>query len=161
MTAKPKTGSDKTSACYSHLVQCLRDSVVVYHQTTLVHWGLMGCNFFALHKLTEQIYEEMQDGIDTIAEHIRSLDIATPSTVSDLTYSLLPDVPLEDCFKQDEIVLQLATNHNFLAVKFEKLAQLSEAMGDQLTLDLAVERGRAHKKFQWLLKSNVGHKKGR
>jgi hypothetical protein len=29
-------------------------------------------------------------------------------------------------------------------------------MQDQLTLDLAIERGRVHKKFQWLLKSNLG-----
>jgi DNA-binding ferritin-like protein len=36
---------------------------------------------------------------------------------------------------------------------------MAEAMGDQLTLDLAVERGRAHKKFQWLLKSNLDYKK--
>jgi hypothetical protein len=28
-------------------------------------------------------------------------------------------------------------------------------MGDQLTLDVGVERGRAHKKFQWLLKANL------
>jgi DNA-binding ferritin-like protein len=36
------------------------------------------------------------------------------------------------------------------------LAEEAEAMQDQLTLDLAIERGRVHKKFQWLLKSNLG-----
>ena len=36
-----------------------------------------------------------------------------------------------------------------------ELSKEAEAIGDQLTMDLAAERGRAHKKQQWLLKSNL------
>lgn len=154
-----KVQSDKTTACYVHLVQCLRDSVFLYHQTTIVHWGLMGGKFYSIHKLTQKIYEEMQDGVDTVAEHIRSLDIATPKTVEDLVYSNLATIPMENCFDQDAIIKQLSANHNLLAKKFEELAAMAEAIGDQLTLDLGVERGRAHKKFQWLLKSTLDYKK--
>lgn len=131
----------------------------LYQQTLLVHWNLMGGKFYSIHKLTQEIYEDMQDGNDSIAEHIRSLDIATPKTVEDLTYSTLPAIPLENCFNQEAIIAQLAANHNVLAATFENLAQMSEGIGDQLTLDLAIERGRAHKKFQWLLKSNLDYKK--
>lgn len=155
----PKIQPEKTTACYSCLVQCLRDSVHVYNQTLLVHWGLMGGKFYSIHKLTQKIYEELQDGIDTIAEHIRSLDIATPKTVEDLIYSTMPSIPLENCFDQEAIIRQLATNQNMIADKFNNLASMAEAIGDQLTLDLAVERGRVHKKFQWLLKSNLEYKK--
>lgn len=150
-----KMQADKSSTCYCHLVQCLRDSVYLYHQTTLVHWGLMGGKFYSIHKLTQTIYEEMQDGIDTVAEHIRSMDIATPKTVEDLVYSNMESIPLDNYFEQEAIIRQLATNHLLLSKKFEDLAAMSESMGDQLTLDLGVERGRAHKKFQWLLKSNL------
>ena len=151
--AKPQ--ANKTSTCYAHLVQCLRDSMHLYQQTLLVHWGLMGSKFYQIHTLTQMIYEEMQEALDVIAEHIRSLDIATPKTVEDLTYSNLPSVPLEDCFKQEAIISQLAANQNTLADRFQDLAAMAETLGDQLTLDLAVERGRAHKKFQWLLKANL------
>lgn len=154
-----KIQPEKVTACYSCLVQCLRDSVHVYNQTLLVHWGLMGGKFYSIHKLTQEIYEEMQGGVDTIAEHIRSLDIATPKTVEDLVYSTMPSIPLENCFDQEAIIRQLATNQNMLADKFTDLASMSESLGDQLTLDLAVERGRFHKKFQWLLKSTLDYKK--
>ena len=120
---------------------------------------MMGSKFYPIHKLTQDIYEDMQDGIDVIAEHIRSLDIATPKTVEDLTYSTMPGVPLENCFDQETIIRQLATNHNLLAQRFQDLAAMAEAAGDQLTLDLGVERGRVHKKFQWLLKSSLDYKK--
>jgi DNA-binding ferritin-like protein len=119
----------------------------------------MGGKFYQLHLLTERIYKELEEGIDTIAEHLRSLDIATPKTVEDLVYSTMPEVPLENCFNQDAIILQLATNHNLLAVKFEELAKMSDQIGDQLTLDLGVQRGRVHKVNQWLLKSNLDYKK--
>lgn len=155
----PKIQPEKTTACYSCLVQCLRDSVHIYNQTLLVHWGLMGGKFYSIHKLTQEIYEELQGGVDTIAEHIRSMDIATPKTVEDLIYSTLPSIPLENCFDQEAIIRQLATNQNILADQFANLATMAETVGDQLTLDLAVERGRAHKKFQWLLKSNLDYKK--
>lgn len=150
-----KTQPNKSTACYVALVQALRDSMHLYQQTLLVHWNLMGGKFYFIHKLTQEIYEDMQDGNDTIAEHIRSLDIATPKSVEDLTYSNLPKIPLEDCFKQEQIIGSLASNHNQLAGVFQDLAAMAETIGDQLTLDLAVERGRAHKKFQWLLKANL------
>lgn len=154
-----KIQPEKVTACYSCLVQCLRDTIYLYNQTLLVHWGLMGGKFYSIHKLTQEIYEEMQEGADTIAEHIRSLDIATPKTVEDLVYSTMPSVSLDNCFDQEAIIRQLATNQNLLAEKFTNLASMAETMDDQLTLDLAVERGRAHKKFQWLLKSNLDYKK--
>lgn len=120
---------------------------------------MMGGKFYQVHLLTERIYQEMEEGNDTIAEHIRSLDIAAPKTVEDLMYSNLPAIPLDNCFNQEVIILQLATNHNMLAQRFEDLAKMSEQIGDQLTLDLGVERGRVHKKNQWLLKSTLDYKK--
>jgi DNA-binding ferritin-like protein len=65
--------------------------------------------------------------------------------------------PIPDsCFDQDGMIRALAVNNNSLAESFHLLAEEAEAMQDQFTLDLAVERGRAHKKFQWLLKSTLG-----
>jgi len=115
----------------------------------------MGSKFYSIHKLTQEIYEELQDGLDVIAEHIRSLDISTPLSVEDLNHSMIEEVPT-NCFDQDGMIRTLAVNNNTLAESFNLLAEEAEAMKDQLTLDLAIERGRAHKKFQWLLKSNLG-----
>ena len=150
-----KVKMDPKSTCYCHLVQLLRDTSYLLNQTYIVHWNLMGGKFYSIHKLTNEIYEEMQDGLDVIAEHIRSLDISTPMSVEDLNNSTMLPVP-DSCFDQEGMIRSLATNHNSLAESFALLADEAEMMKDQLTLDLAVERGRAHKKFQWLLKSNLG-----
>ena len=150
-----KVKMDSKSTCYCHLVQLLRDTSYLLNQTYIVHWNLMGGKFYSIHKLTQEIYEEMQDGLDVIAEHLRSLDISTPMTVEDLNNAVMQPIP-ESCFDQDGMIRALAVNNNSLAESFNLLAEEAEAMQDQLTLDLAIERGRAHKKFQWLLKSNLG-----
>ena len=114
----------------------------------------MGSKFYALHKLTQKIYEEMQEGLDTIAEHIRSMDIKTPTSVEDLNKSIMLSLP-EDCFDQEGMIAILAQNYNSLANNFIVLAEEAEKINDQLTLDLCVERARANKKQQWMLKSNL------
>lgn len=146
---------DSKSTCYCHLVQLLRDTSYLLNQTYIVHWNLMGSKFYSIHKLTQEIYEELQGGLDVIAEHIRSLDISTPLSVEDLNRSMIEEIPT-NCFDQDGMIRTLAVNNNALAESFNLLAEEAEAMKDQLTLDLAIERGRVHKKFQWLLKSNLG-----
>ena len=155
VTKMAKTKMDPKSTCYCHLVQLLRDTSYLLNQTYIVHWNIMGGKFYSIHKLTQEIYEEMQGGLDTIAEHLRSLDISTPMSVEDLNNSVMQPIP-DSCFDQDGMIRALAVNNNSLAESFHLLAQEAEAMQDQFTLDLAVERGRAHKKFQWLLKSTLG-----
>lgn len=145
---------DQKQTCYCHLVQLLRDTSYLLNLTYIVHWNVMGSKFYSIHKLTKKIYEEMQEGLDVIAEHIRSMDIKTPTTVEDLNNSLMISLP-DNCFDQEGMIASLATNYNNMAASFELLAEESEEMNDQLTMDLAIERARACKKHQWLLKSNL------
>ena len=146
---------DKKEVCYCHLVQLLRATSHLLNQTYIVHWNLIGTKFYSIHLLTEDIYKEMQEGLDTVAEHIRSLNISTPFCVMDLNEAKELDPLPHDCFAQDKMISVLAMNYNKLAESFSKLSEEAEELGDQLTMDLAAERGRAHKKQQWLLKSNL------
>ena len=138
-----------------HLVQCLRDSVMVFNQTQLVHWGLLGSKFYQIHLLTGDIQTEMVEGIDNIAEHIRSVNVMTPISVADLLSSRIKDLDNFDPFDQDKIISDLSIAHDMLAGFFEELAKYAGLIGDDLTQDLAVERGRVHKKNQWHLRATM------
>lgn len=146
---------DKKAICYCHLIQLLRGTSHVLNQTYIVHWNVMGSKFYQLHLLTERIYKEMQEGLDVVAEHIRSLDIKTPFCVMDLNQAKEMDPLPDDCFKQEELIETLASNYEQLATSFDLLAKEAESIGDQLTMDLAAERGREHKKQRWMLKSSL------
>jgi len=149
-----KVTPEMRQSCYCALVQSLRDTSYLLNQTYIVHWNVMGSKFYTIHKLTQDLYEEMQEGLDVIAEHIRSLNIKTPTSVEDLNKSIMMSLP-DDCFDQEGMLSTLAHNYDMLADSFATLAEESERIGDDLTMDLAVERGRANKKQQWLLKSNL------
>ena len=138
-----------------HLVQCLRDSVMVQNQTQVVHWSILGSKFYQIQLLTGDIQTEMVEGIDNIAEHIRSINVMTPASVVDLLSSRLKDIDVSDPFDQDKIILDLSTAHDMLASFFEELAKYAGMIGDDLTQDLAVERGRVHKKNQWHLRATM------
>ena len=138
-----------------HLVQCLRDSVMVFNQTQLIHWGLMGSKFYQIHLLTGDIQTEMTEGIDNIAEHIRSINVMTPISIADLLSSRIKDLENFDPFDQDKLILDISNAHDMLAAAFEELAKYAGMIGDDLTQDLAVERGRVHKKNQWHLRATM------
>lgn len=154
VTKNTKVTPEMKQSCYCNLVQALRDTSYLLNQTYIVHWNIMGSKFYSIHKLTKKIYEEMQEGLDTVAEHLRSMNIKTPTSVEDLNKSIMLSLP-EDCFDQEGMIATLAQNYNTLAEQFIALADEAEMIKDQLTLDLAVERARANKKQQWLLKSNL------
>ena len=66
----------------------------------------------------------MVEGIDNIAEHIRSINIMTPASVVDLLSSRIKDIDITDPFDQDKIILDLSVAHDMLARCFEELAKL-------------------------------------
>ena len=57
----------------------------------------------------------MVEGIDNIAEHIRSINIMTPASVVDLLSSRIKDIDITDPFDQDKIILDLSVAHDMLA----------------------------------------------
>ena len=154
-----ESGASDVQITHDHLVQCLRDSVHVYLQTQLVHWGLVGSKFFPIHQLTNDIQSEMIEGIDEVAEHIRSINYMTPSHVGDLVSSRIRPVDMSDVFDQERIILDLSNAHDDLAGYFEDLAKMSASIGDELTQDLAADRGRTHKKNQWHLRASMDYSK--
>ena len=48
--------------------------------------------------------------------------------------------------------------HNVLSGLFEELAKYAGMIGDDLTQDMAADRGREHAKHQWHLRSTLTYK---
>ena len=79
----------------------------------------------------------------------------TPVSVANLLSSRIKDIENFDPFDQDKLILDITTAHDMLAAAFEELAKYAGLVGDDLTQDLAVERGRIHKKNQWHLRATM------
>ena len=137
------------------VIQVLRDSMFVLEQTRLVHWGINGSKFYQIHLLTGDIQDEMHAGVDTIAEHARSINIMTPLSVNNLFSTRIQEIDMSNPYDEDKIILELSVVHDMLASLFEELAKYAGMIGDDLTQDMAADRGREHKKHQWHLRSTL------
>ena len=100
----------------------------------------------------------MHAGVDTIAEHARSINVMTPLGVENLLRTRMQEIDMSNPYDEDKIILELSVAHNVLAGLFEELAKYAGMIGDDLTQDMAADRGREHKKHQWHLRSTLTYK---
>jgi starvation-inducible DNA-binding protein len=143
----------------NHVVQSLQtlqaSTYVLYMKTQGFHWNVVGPNFYSLHKLSEEHYEDMAEAIDTIAERIRAMGHIAPSAYS--WYEKLSIIEEEPEIKDvKSCLMSLVTDHESISKMLKDSFDQAEKARDHGTGDLYVERMRAHEKAAWMLRSVLG-----
>src|SRR5215813_9820944 len=78
------------------LNQRLADSVDLQTQVKQAHWNVKGPDFIGLHKLFDEINEEVEDYVDEIAERVMQLGGSAAGTARvAAAKSTLPEYPLD------------------------------------------------------------------
>lgn len=78
------------------LQQALADSSDLAMQAKTAHWNVKGPHFIALHKLFDDLYEEVAEHVDTIAERMGALGGTVQGRVQDAAGTTrLKPYPLE------------------------------------------------------------------
>jgi len=71
------------------LSRLLADEYVLYTKTRNAHWNVEGNDFHTMHKFFEVQYEQLDEIMDSVAEHIRTIGHYAPATLKsflDLTH---------------------------------------------------------------------------
>lgn len=76
----------------STLISLMSDYFVFAQNTRGMHWNLSGPEFLKLHETYGEIYDDLADGLDALAERIRQLDAIPPASVTDLSQSTLEHI---------------------------------------------------------------------
>lgn len=66
------------------LCDALADTFAFYFKAHAFHWNVTGPTFSQLHQLFGDIYADAHDAVDSIAEHIRTLDDPAPMNLREL-----------------------------------------------------------------------------
>jgi starvation-inducible DNA-binding protein len=134
------------------LSHVLADTYALLVKTHNFHWNVTGPQFRALHSLFEEQYAELQEAVDEIAERIRALGHIAPASFS--RFSELTTIDEESgAPAAEEMVRQLVAGHETVDRTCRNVAASAEGAGDQVTLDLVVERMQVHEKQAWMLRS--------
>ena len=146
--------SDKNrQAVANSLQKLLADEQILYAKTRHYHWNIEGKHFMELHKLYENLYNELAETIDSVAERIRQLGHFAQGRLEDTLKqaSLLEDEYTGDA---DTQLRNLVSDHETLIRSLRKNnEEFAEKYKDVGSADLAADILAQHEKWAWFLRS--------
>lgn len=148
--------ADKTNngAVIDGLSRVLADSYSLYIKTHGYHWNVTGPNFPALHAMFEVQYTELAGAVDEVAERIRALGAKAPAGYA--AFGKLSTVEDGVAESDTDMIADLLKGHETVAATAKHTLDAAEAAGDDVTVDLMVERITIHDKTAWMLRSTLG-----
>lgn len=131
------------------------DTYAIYLKTLYYHWNVTGSNFYGLHKLFEAQYEALSAAGDVLAERIRALGYEAPGgykKIAQLTTieedNNLPSSP-------EQMIQNLLKANEDCSTQARKVLEEAEKVGDEVTVDMMVERMTYHDETAWMLRSTL------
>jgi len=119
------------------------------------HWNVEGDDFYQMHQMFGQIYNEVGDSLDDFAENIRKCQAFAPAGFLALNaLSVVTDenrAPL-DCLTMAKELLQDSDN---LATMFAVVYEKAEAAREFGLANFLADRQDAHRKHSWFLRSTL------
>ncbi len=132
----------------------LATAVDITYQTKQAHWNVKGMNFIAVHELFDDLHEETEEYVDTIAERLTAIGGQAHGTVQAASEnSLLDPYPLDLVKSEDHLKRLTESYSKWSAAIAEGIEEASEA-GDPLTEDLLTAIGRGLDKGIYFMESH-------
>ena len=130
----------------------LADTFAMYLKAHNYHWNVEGINFPQYHEFFGNLYEELHDSIDPIAEHIRSLDAYAPGSFT----RFLELTEIDDELNVPsgvEMAARLSIDNEKVITTLNVAFKLAEQFDKQGLADFIAGRIDAHNKHGWMLRS--------
>lgn len=139
-------------SCGQQLCDTLATTFAFYLEAHQFHWNVEGKDFVQIHDLFGQIYKDVHDSIDTLAEHIRTLDIYAPvgfTNLADMSkLSIVTDIPT--CYDMVEILLN---DNRIVLEELNTAFDMATEERHQGIANFIADRISKHEKWQWILRS--------
>jgi starvation-inducible DNA-binding protein len=132
----------------------LADAVDLQTQMKQAHWNVKGPNFIALHKLFDEITEDVEEYVDLLAERVVQLGgVAHGTARQAVARSTLPEYPTARDGHQHvkAVTVALASFGKSMRAAIDETDQL----GDKGTADLCTEISRGVDKWLWFVEAHL------
>jgi starvation-inducible DNA-binding protein len=136
------------------LTKLLADTYSLMLKTQNYHWGVMGPNFYSLHKMFEEQYRELFEAADLIAERIRAIGGVGMLSVEDIINYRSIESTKKDLTSQ-EMLEDLKLSNLMILKNISDSQVVLREYYDEATMDLITERIRAHDRNVWFLSSSI------
>ena len=133
------------------LNEMLSDLNVFYRKLQNYHWNISGRSFFVLHAKLEEYYDEVNEQIDELAEHILIMGYDVLGTLKDyLAFSTIEEAKNEKV-KEDIVYKNVIEGFTILLQKSIKIKKLADENNHYATSSLIDEYISDYSKKLWML----------
>ncbi|MEL6752895.1 MAG: Dps family protein [Pseudomonadota bacterium] len=132
----------------------LGETYALYVKTHGYHWNVTGPRFSSLHALFMEQYTELWNALDEIAERVRAIGHFAPGSSDEMMAeaTIKPDNGVPDA---DAMIANLARGHEAVSKAAKAGIKIAEEAGDEVSVDLFVQRATIAEKTAWMLRSSL------
>jgi len=134
----------------------LADESVLYTKTRNAHWNVEGPDFHSVHIYFEELYGELAEWVDEVAERIRSLGHYAPASLKTyLELTHLTELNAKGNTSKG-FIAELVQDHEAIITYIrESIDKVSEDYKDEGTADFLTGIMEKHEKTAWMLRSHL------
>lgn len=128
---------------------------VLYVKLHNFHWYVKGPHFFTLHGKFEELYDEVTEHMDEIAERLLTIGGKPVATMKGyLEESSIQEAKGTE--NEEEMVTTLKTDMSIIAKELKQGMEEAENQRDEATADMLLGIHTAFEKHIWMLRSFLG-----
>lgn len=138
----------------SGLRDLLSDVIAFYLEAHGAHWNVVGDEFKQYHDLFGEIYEDVFDSIDPLAENIRKLGAAAPFSLKEVA----ADPALSNAsgsVAAEDLCEELYASNSVLLMKILSCFNMATEADEQGIANFLADRQDMHKKWAWQLSASL------
>jgi len=133
----------------------LCDLNVFYRKLQNYHWNIKGKDFFVIHGKLEEYYDEINEQIDEIAEHILSVDGQPLGTLNDYIQNTNIEEAKNEKVTSDIVFKELKTGFATLLSDVIKIKEKADENKEYKTSAMMDELIESYTKILWMLKQTT------
>jgi starvation-inducible DNA-binding protein len=118
----------------------LADAYVLYHQLHKHHWNVEGAEFLEVHVFLQEVYEDVEDAADEVAERLQALGGVPHASMTTLSENATVEAEDEDVY---DIRTSLENDLEMMGDIIESYREhiaLAEGLGDYATEEMLREQ---------------------
>lgn len=125
---------------------------VLYTKLHNFHWFVDGVKFFELHEKFEQLYDEVTENFDAVAERILMLGGTPFATLKEF----LANATIKEASGKidgKEMVVEVLKDFELLEKEITETIKIAQDLGDEVTVDMLIGMLASLQKHNWMLKT--------
>ena len=133
------------------------DTFAFFVKAQIFHWNVTGATFAQDHEFLGEVYSNVAESMDGIAERIRTLDAYAPATLERLTalgrsVSVTPDGVIPT---RNQMFTILSSDNTNLLKQLKRTRDLADDNQENGIVNFLEDRIDYHKKLGWMLSSMI------